>query len=56
LIILENDLTDVGVPPFLYKSIISPVETAVQSPTNGIKKFYFEGTDSFGMLKHYSGN
>jgi hypothetical protein len=24
--------------------------------TNGIKNFYFSGTDSFGMLKHYSGN
>jgi hypothetical protein len=26
------------------------------SLTNGIKNFYFDGTDSFGMLKHYSGN
>jgi len=32
------------------------VETAVWSPINGIKNFYFNGTDSLGMLKHYSGN
>jgi hypothetical protein len=48
--------TDVGVPTLFTKPSFPQGETAVWSPTNGIKNFYFDGTDSFGMLKHYSGN
>ena len=34
---------------FNYKPSIPPVETAFCSPANGIKNFYFDGTDSFEM-------